>query len=303
MNTADIACLMLDAETMTHNEAALALAEAGLPVFPCQTAGKTPLTPHGYHDATTNLAQVRAWWAAWPKANIGLPTGPACGLDVVDIDVRHTGDGRDAFTKASGLAGADMWGFQVSTPSGGQHLYYPAAPGPQTSWACGRSHVDFRGAGGYIIVPPSKIRTPGGRAARYQVTAIRPGEANPVDATKLRGLIDPAWARRQTAAPSGNRASGADLSRLAGWVANLPEGERNQGLYWAARRMAETGHDAAGTLSLLETPASRAGLPLPEIRATIASAHRQPPPTPTTTPATSLYIGPAASPSCEAVTL
>jgi len=44
---------------------ATALASADVPVFPCQPNGKVPLTPHGFHDATADLSQIRAWWERW----------------------------------------------------------------------------------------------------------------------------------------------------------------------------------------------------------------------------------------------
>ncbi|NLI85786.1 MAG: hypothetical protein GX440_10455 [Propionibacterium sp.] len=39
--------------------AAAGFAGAGVPVFPCAPGGKHPITEHGFHEATTNLAQVR----------------------------------------------------------------------------------------------------------------------------------------------------------------------------------------------------------------------------------------------------
>lgn len=41
---------------------AIRYAELGYPVFPCLPGGKTPLTPHGFQDATTESAQIDAWW-------------------------------------------------------------------------------------------------------------------------------------------------------------------------------------------------------------------------------------------------
>src|SRR2546421_5709658 len=73
-------------------DAALLYARSGWPVFPL--AGKIPyefLTPgqkgHGHRDATTDKEQIAAWWSEHPKANIGLATGRAAGLLVIDMDV------------------------------------------------------------------------------------------------------------------------------------------------------------------------------------------------------------------------
>jgi hypothetical protein len=69
-----------------------------------------------------------------------------------------------------------------------------------------------------------------------------------------------------------------DLRRLAGWVARLGEGNRNDGLFWAACRAAETGrHDL---LPGLADAARTAGLGDREITATIASARRHAEPHP-----------------------
>jgi hypothetical protein len=53
----------------------------------CCQPGKHPLgslVPHGVKDATTNRAQILAWWTRHPQANIGLATGHL--FDVLDVD-------------------------------------------------------------------------------------------------------------------------------------------------------------------------------------------------------------------------
>ena len=67
-------------------EAALLYATAGYPVFPIAPRGKHPLTKHGFKDATIDADTIRKWWQRWPDANIGIPTGDASGLYVVDAD-------------------------------------------------------------------------------------------------------------------------------------------------------------------------------------------------------------------------
>src|SRR5699024_7224036 len=107
-------------------DAAAAYAAAGIAVFPCVPGGKRPLTEHGFHDATTDLDQVGAWWQKHPGANIGIATGH--GVDVVDVDVNATGTG---FPVLRALQQEDLiagWGLAVCSPSGGLHLYYPSSP-------------------------------------------------------------------------------------------------------------------------------------------------------------------------------
>lgn len=54
------------------------------PVFSCRLRDKTPLTHHGYKDASRDPAQIRAWWKRWPAANVGIATGAVSGVVVLD---------------------------------------------------------------------------------------------------------------------------------------------------------------------------------------------------------------------------
>lgn len=252
-------------------EAAAVYAAAGIPVFPCAPGQKRPLTAHGFQDATTNPAQVTAWWGRYPQANIGIPTGTV--LDVLDVDAHATGTGYPILRtlRQQGLIGG--WGQAVRSPSGGLHLYYPADP-DQTrgSWSRGRAHVDFRGTGGYIIAPPSTIKTAVHGDRRYE-TIARGRNLRPVDADAIRELLTPQPER--TLHPTGSvTLRERPVEQLAGWVAALPDGNRNAGLFWAACRLAEAGLPEPDILWALEPSATAAGLEPREIVVTIHSAHR-----------------------------
>lgn len=268
-----------------RDAAGLFVAE-GVPVFPCVPGGKRPLVEHGachgFRDATTDPAQIGAWWGRCPQANIGIPTGAASGVEVVDVDVHTTGTGFPAFRASHHDGHAAGWAALVRTPSGGVHAYYPADPdSPQPSWQAARAHVDFRGDGGYIIAPPSKARHPGGVRAPYRLIAISGVTPTPVDAARLRDFLDP-----RTPIPTNNaRASRVERRRsdakvLAGWVAGRGEGERNRGLFWAACRLAEAGTPPDATLEALGPAAEHVGLGSREIMATIRSAYRTTSPLP-----------------------
>jgi len=131
--------------------AALRYAELGYPVFPCAPGGKVPFTPHGFKDATTDTAQIEAWWEKTPDANIGVPTA---GLLVVDVD------GEDNPWPADPSLAEDLVCGPVSlTPRGGRHHIFRQPIGKAWKNTAGRiaPKVDTRADGGYIVVPPSVV--------------------------------------------------------------------------------------------------------------------------------------------------
>ena len=154
----------------TNLEAALRYAALGVPVVPvfpirggrcacgdgdCRSPGKHPiasLAPNGIKNATADERTVRAWWTAWPDANIAAPTGPALGV-VLDVDPRHGGD-----ASLMGLVGAHgplPPGPHVRTGGGGWHYYF-AHPGGTCPIAHGfRPGLDLQGDGAYVLLPPS----------------------------------------------------------------------------------------------------------------------------------------------------
>jgi len=72
---------------------ALRLADFGLPVFPCQS-NKSPACPHGHKDATTDPDEIERLFAHRNARLIGLATGKASGVVVIDIDVKDDKDCR-----------------------------------------------------------------------------------------------------------------------------------------------------------------------------------------------------------------
>lgn len=272
--------------------AATTLARAGIPVFPCTAGDKQPLTAHGFHSATTDMGQVRRWWMRMPEANIGIPTGSPSGLVVVDVDVHRTGDGFRAFSTAMESGFTQRWAWMVRTPSGGMHAYFAATPGiEQRNWSLPSRHVDFRGDGGYVVAPPSRIDT-GDRGVRpYELIGFgrRPGQ---VDSVALNHHLAPPTPPPRAQREPASMPAGSQPERLAKWVAARPEGARNGGLFWAACRMAEAGHDFNQTAHLLGDAAAAAGLPDTEAFRTIKSAYR-----------TASRLGPIADPvSCPGPT-
>lgn len=122
------------------------------PVFPLKPNSKQPITKHGYKDATLDELTIRDWWKAWPKANIGIPTG--IKFWVLDVDPRHGGDESLRQLVAKHTALADT--IRQTTGAGGKHYLYELPD--QLKIACHQAlwpGIDVKGEGGYIVAAPS----------------------------------------------------------------------------------------------------------------------------------------------------
>lgn len=152
----------------TNRAYALSYAKRGWPVFPlhqalggqsctcgnqCGNPGKHPRTKRGLKDATTDAAQINAWWTETPDAPIGIVCGDAQNLLVIDIDPRNGGDATwDRLVNEHGPIAT----VRVKTGGGGEHLYLraPKVPVKSRGNALGAG-VDISSNGHYIVAPPS----------------------------------------------------------------------------------------------------------------------------------------------------
>jgi hypothetical protein len=239
--------------------AALRYAQAGWPVFPCITGEKAPVTKHGFLDATTDPDKITWWWSRNPDRNVAIATG-APGPDVLDVDVHQQGSGFAAFNllhREGLLDGASAY---IRTPSGGLHAYF--AGSEQGNGRLPHHHLDFRSKGGYVVAPPSHVNgTP------YELIKPADGRCG-LDWDAVTRLLGPEPEQR----PPRSGETSTDVHRLAEWVAHQQEGNRNDGLFWAANRALEAGLTDLGELA---EAARSTGLDEPEIARTLASARRR----------------------------
>ena len=151
------------------------------------------------------------------------------------MDVHKTGSGFAAFEHARRAGYVEGWAWLVRTPSGGLHAYFlHTGEREQRSWQVPGKHIDFRGDGGYIIVPPSRVTGEDGVTRSYEQIAVASHHPGAVDANGLRGFLDPPGpcirpptsqpsARGQTSSPPGSHpdpkeaVTGACSGRPAGW--------------------------------------------------------------------------------------
>lgn len=138
-------------------DAAIEYAKKGFAVFPLKYRDKVPLTRNGCKDATTDAAQIKAWWQKYPNANIGLATGSVSqNVFVIDLDIDEDRgiDGYHSLEDWQREHGDFPETWTAITGRGGYHLYY-RGNGKVKNRAGIIDGVDIRGNGGYVVAPPS----------------------------------------------------------------------------------------------------------------------------------------------------
>lgn len=191
--------------------AAHAYAARGWSVIPIEARGKRPLVAWlEYQKRAADAEAIDRWFRRWPEANVGIVTGRASRLVVVDVDARH--GGLESLAELEREHGALPRTVEAATGGGGRHLYF-AHPGRAVPNRVGAAPgIDLRGDGGCVVAPPSVH--PSGR--RYAWVRA-PGEA------PLAPL--PAWLH---ANPHPDRRTGHSLEHWRRLVREgVPEGERN----------------------------------------------------------------------------
>ena len=229
-----------------HLAFALDYVARGWPVFPLAAAGKLPaianphpygsperaacrgecgLDGHGLHDASLDPDRIRRWWTEHPRANIGLRTGVA--FDVLDVEGEEGDRALGALAREAGGT-LETMGPMVETAHGSHLFFLPTGAGNRAGIV---PQVDWRGAGGYVVAPPSVHPsghvyrwlpglgpdTPLEPAPAWLLDLVRPPRPAPGGPVPIRGRSTNAY---------GQRALEAELGRLA----LAPVGGRNHAL-------------------------------------------------------------------------
>ena len=144
--------------------AALAYSKRGWLVFPCMPRSKIPATPHGFKDATTDIALIEAWWEQNPNYNVAIATGEASGTYVLDVDDKEWRSLADALRPFPKIPDTPT----VRTGGGGVQYFFAFPKGSALSISGGKlgDGIDTRGNGGYVVAPPSIH--PSGRAYAWE---------------------------------------------------------------------------------------------------------------------------------------
>ncbi len=244
--------------------AVLDYAARGWRVLPLD--GKVPLMDDWPRAASSDPAVIRAWWARWPCANVGVLCDGAFGF-AVDVDDLSILDFLPSFPPT----------LTAETPGGGLHLVYRhPSSGPvgnsvtglrviarSRGWrpsatAGGKERgIDVRGLAGQIVVAPSvsvdnglpwrwlDASTPAADAPEWLLTAL----TKDVPAEMPDEALD---AEARPPGPLEER----DARLIAGKLAGASEGGRGTAAFTAGADLGRLRFSRAAVLSLL-LPACR----------------------------------------------
>lgn len=133
----------------------------GWSVVPVRPGEKLPaLAWKKYQTKRPNLEQIDRWWGKgglYEDCGIALITGQVSGIFVIDIDVNDGKVGQESFDDLC-TANTDLSETPTSlTGGGGKHIILKAPDGVRTKSAANTlgTHLDTRGDGGLIVLPPS----------------------------------------------------------------------------------------------------------------------------------------------------
>jgi Bifunctional DNA primase/polymerase, N-terminal len=201
----------------------------GWAVFPLAQGQKVPMKgTDGFKSASAFEAQIAAWGTLHPCANIGIATGKASGIIVIDMDPR-SGSGATVVRLArQGKIFNET--VEATSPREGRHLYYAYDTGVTISKANALGPgIDLKTDGGYVVAPPSIWRGNGKRYAwvrpprganlpplpQWVIEALRPKPVHKSQAVTLPSPADAEGYRAQAL---------ADLRGLQVRMASLTDG-------------------------------------------------------------------------------
>jgi putative DNA primase/helicase len=245
----------------------------------CKRPGKHPLTKSGVKDATKKPEKIDEWWDKWADANIGIATGSASGVFVLDID---GAEGKASLRALEARHGALPKTVTVKTGRGRHYYFRCDAVGVRNRAGHPGPGIDIRGDGGYVIGPASAhvsgvtYRFVEGRGlGEVKVAAAPPWLLEAVTAlapkTRAAELIPVPASQIDRA----GRYAEAAVRQEAQRVEKAPIHQRNNTLNVAAFRLGQLLPygivDEAIVTTALVNAGAKAGLDEDEIQKTLAS--------------------------------
>jgi Bifunctional DNA primase/polymerase, N-terminal len=249
---------------------ALRLASMGLiPCFPCRP-NKSPACPHSFKDASTDAAQLEQLWRQYPGPLVGVPTGTASGIFVVDLDTAKHPEADEWLERHAAYIPETR---RHRTRSGGLRLLFKHQAGLKNSTSKLAPGVDTRGEGGFIIWWPFHLGLgadhsflPLAEVPDWLIAALNPPPPPPAKVISF-PPIRPSPVLTE-----------AKLTGIIRTVATANQGHRNSVTFWGACRIAEMVAEGllgqAEGLAIIVEAASRTGLSRAEATRTALSAFR-----------------------------
>jgi hypothetical protein len=166
----------------------------------CDHPGKHPLGKlgiKGYKSATKDPEQVERWWAAYPRANVGIATGRVSSIVILDVDVRH--GGQESLTALEKKHGKLIETYRVRTGRDekkrrGKHHYFTYSDELvkllkklTRSPADKPNGLDVLADGGYVVGPGSdhvsgtRYEVESSPLAAFEPHAFRPPKGEPTE--------------------------------------------------------------------------------------------------------------------------
>ena len=146
----------IDADPIIY---AHAYALRGWRVLPIKPGEKRPPMGAWQKAATVDTAMIDKWWTElYRDHGIGIATGRASGIFVLDVDVAEDKAGDETLADLEARYGELPDTPTVETPSGGAHYYFKIPDGIEIRNDAGRrlgQGLDIRGEGGQVVAPPT----------------------------------------------------------------------------------------------------------------------------------------------------
>lgn len=161
----------------------------GLKVFPCRSRPETlangkvkeeksPLTWHGFQDATDSVEQVEKWYHQFP----GCAWAYATSAEYAILDIDPKNGGHETLAKLIAQHGELPTCPTTETGSKGTHYMMRFPDGTRNSEGRIGKGIDVRADGGYAILPPSRIYDPEGRHVQPYRCQVAPWKCDIPDA-------------------------------------------------------------------------------------------------------------------------
>jgi RecA-family ATPase len=211
---------------------ALRMVELGFAVFPLRPGSKLPFKLGGVLTSSRDPAQIEKWFRTHPNMNYACDTTDGV---VIDIDCADGKPGYANWAKIVAEHGPFEPTLEVTTPSGGRHLYF-------VNWLAGQRDlaegINVRGYHGYVVGPGSVVA---GR--EYEITQDVPIPTFP-PAGLIPLLPEYGTIRQGDAVPLCDLDLPGNIQRGQDWLANHEttfDGARNNTGYRIACQLKDFG--------------------------------------------------------------